>query len=289
MMNIIHTMVKNKLKGGHNMTHKMNLFSNYSQFNHLHAPKYFDWVKDGSGDINVFSDDYVRLHHNTKDGKPKVAMLIEPRTIQPKVYEWIEQHADEFDLIFTHDEKILKLPNAKYIAFMQWYKTYPDTPKTKNISMVCSDKTLCEEHKMRQKLADTLGDKVDHYGLYKGGKYCDYYDCRAEYKFEIVVDNSSSPRWLSEKIANPLASKTVPIYVGNILLPKSLDIEVTGMILVDDIEEAVETVDMILKEPDVWYNDRLEEIEHNYKAIQKHQVFEDWFWLTYKDLLESLL
>ena len=268
---------------------KFNFFSSYPQYNHLHVPKYFDWVKDGSGLINFFSDDEIRFHSNTKNNKPRVAMLIEPRTIQPKIYEWVEKHADEFDLIFTHDERILKFPNAHYIVFMNWYKTYPDALKTKNISMVCSNKTLCEEHKMRQQLADILGNRVDHYGLYKGGYQCDYYECRAEYKFEVVMDNSPSPRWLSEKIANPLASKTVPIYVGNLLIPEPLDLDVRGMILVDDIEETVEIVDDILKNPNMWYNDRIEEINHNYKAIQKHQVFEDWFWMTYKDLLESLL
>ena len=266
--------------------HKLNLFSTYEQFNHLHAPKYFDWVKDGSGSINIFVDDYIRLSGNYPD-LPKVAILIEPRTIQPTIYQWVEEHNTDFDLIFSHDESILKFVNAYPIYFMQWYKTY-DVPKTKPISMVCSDKVLCNEHRQRQRLADILGNKVDHYGMYKGGSYCDYYECRAEYMFEVVIDNNWSGYWLSEKLANPLACKTVPIYLGGKYFPG--DINTNGIIIAESIKDIPSIIDEILKNPYEEYDKRYESILANFINIKtNYQVFEDWFWLRYSYKLKELI
>ena len=264
---------------------RFNLYSYYDQCNHLHVPKYFDWVKDGGGVINFFVDDYIKQQPGVVSNKPDVAMLIEPRTIQPTIYEYVEQHPKDFDIIFSHDEKILKFKNARPIYFMNWYKTY-DVPKTKLISMVCSDKVMCEEHEQRQRLADMLGDRVDHYGKYKGGRYCDYYECRAEYMFEVVVDNNWSGYWLSEKLANPLASKTVPIYLGGKHFPD--DFNMNGIIRVNSVDEIPEIVDKILQNPNEEYTLRLGAVKKNYNSIQRYQVFEDWLWINYKDLLETL-
>lgn len=261
---------------------KFNFYCYYDQFNHLYAPKYFDWVKDGSGEIDFFVDDYVRQQPGIN---PAVAMLIEPRTIQPTIYEYLEQHYDDYNVIFSHDTEILKFDNAHPIYFMNWYKTY-DVPKTKVISMVCSDKAMCDEHRQRQHLADVLGDDVDHYGLYKGGYKCDYYECRAEYMFEVVVDNNWSGYWLSEKLANPLACKTVPIYLGGKHFPN--DIDKDGIIQVNSVDEIPSIISKILQNPIKEYETRIKAIEHNYHAIQRYHVFEDWFFETYKNLLRGV-
>ena len=273
------------------MNPKFNLFSNYSQFNHMHSPRYFDWVKDGTGIINFFVDDYIPKHKEFENDKPNIAMLIEPRTIQPTIYKWVEEHHDEFDIIFTHDDDILLFDNTFEIYFMNWYKSY-DVPKTKAISMVCSDKVMCEEHKARQRLADTLGNTVDHYGTYKQSKRSDYYECRAEYMFEVVVDNNWTGYWVSEKLINPLASKTIPIYKGTMkgYLPDWLDKD--GIIFVEDINEIPNIVNKILQNPTSEYEKRLIAVENNYDIVLSHpsiQVFEDWLWSEYNGLLEDLV
>ena len=268
---------------------KFNLYNVYDQCNHMYAPKYFDWVKDGSGELNFWVDDYiVQQPHIDNYGKPNIAMLIEPRTIQPTIYKYVDQHYSDFDIIFSHDMDILKYPNAYPIYFMNWYKTY-DVPKTKAISMVCSDKGMCEEHQQRRRLADTISSDypiIDHYGRYLGDHYCDYYECRAEYMFEVVVDNNWSGYWLSEKLANPLASKTIPIYLGGKYFPD--DIDLNGIIRVDSTDEMLKVIDRIVQNPNKEYNSRIEAVNHNYETIQKYQVFEDWFYTEYKGLLENV-
>lgn len=272
------------------MKPSFNLFSVYPHFNHMYEPRYFDWVIDGSGCINFFVDDYVIRHKDFKDDKPSVAMLIEPRTIQPTIYKWMEEHHDEFDLILTHDDKMLLHENTEPIYFMNWYKTY-DVPKTKAISMVCSDKNMCIEHKLRQDMANILGDKVDHYGTYKGKK-CDYYDCRAEYMFEVVIDNNWNGYWISEKVMNPLASKTIPIYKGTMrgYFPDWFD--KNGIIIVDDINDIPNIVDEILKDPEGEYKKRLKAVEKNFETVTTYpslQVFENWLWTEYETAFEDLV
>ena len=268
-----------------------NLFSNYEQFNHLHAPRYFEWVEDGYGCLDFFVDDFIKLHKQYTDtNNPKIAMLIEPRTIQPTVYEWVEQHHNEFDIIFTHDDKLLNLDNARQIYFMNYYKVY-DVDKTKAISMVCSDKVLCNEHRQRKKLADKLGNKVDHYGTYKS-TYSNYYDCRAEYMFEVVIDNNWDGYWISEKLMNPLASKTIPIYKGAMkgYMPDWLNKD--GVIFVDDIDDIPKIVDDILTDPKGEYEKRLKAVKENFITVTMHpslQVFENWLWVEYKSLFEDLV
>ena len=266
------------------MIKKYNLFSQYPQCNHIHEPTVMKWVKDGSGLIDFFVDDHCKTDVGT--GKHKVAMLIEPRSIQPEMYEWMLFNSRNFDIIFTHDLEILKhCVNARPINFMNWYASY-DEPKTKDISMVCSDKVMCHEHMERQKMADILGDRVDHYGLYKGGSWADYYECRAEYRFEVVIDNYWQGYWASEKLANALACKTVPIYLGGEHLPR--DIDPFGLIQVKYIGDIPFVVDMVLTHPDKYYERRIDAINHNFEAIQKHKVFEDWLFTEYKTLLEGL-
>ena len=268
------------------MKPKYNLFSFYDQCNHIHAPTAFEWVKDGSGSIDFFVDAYISRNGEFERNKPRVAIMVEPRTIQPEMYEWLPGHYKDFDIIFTHDDELLRLPNAKLMYFMNWYEAY-DVPKTKNISMVCSDKLMCAEHKLRQMLADILGDKVDHYGMYRGGRICDYYECRAEYRFEVVVDNYWQGHWACEKLANPLASKTVPIYLGGKYLPD--DIDTNGIIIADKIMDIPKIVDEVLENPIRAYMDRQVAVERNYNIIRRFKIFEDWLYSEYRELLEGLI
>lgn len=262
-----------------------NLFSRYPQCNHVHAPTAFKWVTDGTGTIDVFIDWDIIQNKLHPRNKPRIAIMVEPRTIQPDTYTWLEGHLSDFDAIFSHDEQILTMPNTHPMYFLNWYECFDD-PKTKNISMVCSDKVMCEEHRQRQQLADLLGDRVDHYGTYRTDKWSSYEECRAAYRFEVVVDNNWTGYWCSEKLANPLASKTIPIYLGGKHLPP--DIDQNGIIIAESISDIPSIVDEILANPLRQYMDRFVAVERNYNIIRRYRIFEDWFYSEYKSLLEGL-
>ena len=85
--------------------------------------------------IEMYNDEFV-----WQSKKDSCVLLIEPRSIIPVVYKYVEQNWRKFKYIFTHDSLLLNnCPNAKLILW-GWgnanYMSFSDRPKTKNISMV---------------------------------------------------------------------------------------------------------------------------------------------------------
>ena len=100
-----------------------------------------------------------------------IAILLEPRSIEPLGYQWIENHPNVFRHIWTYDSKLLQLPQAHFLLWASLWCT-ADIPKTKGISIVSSDKRCCPLHDARIELAKYFdkGDKVDCFGTFRGNK-----------------------------------------------------------------------------------------------------------------------
>lgn len=266
---------------------KIHLYSWYDHFTLTQTPKYIDWVKT-SAPITFYSDSYITEPIVEENA---CALLIEPRSIQPRIYEYMEQHYNDFLYVFTHDSLLLsKIPNGKQIYWGGVYE-YNDIPKTKNISMVSSDKRMCELHKFRLDLANYLQYyNVDCMGNYNGGNKVDTKTIYAPYRFSVVVENYIDDYWFSEKICNCFANKTVPIYVG---ARKINDIfNGHGIIPIEYVGKA-ETIkkiyDTVTKmSPEFAYDVRKDFIEDNYERVKQYTCFEDTFYMMYKDLLEEL-
>ena len=123
---------------------KMKLVSHYTNYG-------CSEVWDGTSPVKCVCDDWVL--RNKREGK-QVALLIEPRPIQPQVYEYMLTHYNEYEYVFTHDSQLLAtLPNAKPIIWGNVWCRSEKPKKTKLISMTSSDKELCELHKIRKDIA----------------------------------------------------------------------------------------------------------------------------------------
>ena len=128
---------------------KVELHSYYDHFpNHKHDIPFEPY-------IDCYNDEFCIKEPIIPDS---IALLIEPRSIIPDVYEWMEKNYRKFKYVFTHDSRLLKAcDNAKLILWGMGnanYNSFNDVPKTKYISMVSSGKELCELHKIRKQLAD---------------------------------------------------------------------------------------------------------------------------------------
>lgn len=219
-----------------------------------------------------------------------IAIMFEPRSIEPRGFEFVDRHPDMFKYIFTHDSKLLRLPNARFFLWCSiWCKA--DVEKTKGISLIATHKRLCELHEARAKLAryfDANG-LVDCYGTYKDplGKegWVDSYTAHAEYKFAIAIENYIDDCWFTEKILNCFSTKTVPIYVGARKINEFFNAD--GIIQVSDwkdIPELVRNLDI-----DAEYEKRKVAIEDNYERVKPYGVnWRDRFFDKYGDLLEEM-
>lgn len=254
---------------------KIKLHSPYNHFpNHI--------PKEGDTYIDCYNDAFV----TSEDIAPgSIALLIEPRPLQPKVYEHIEKHYDRFKYVFTHDGILLeKLPNARLIIWGGvWGWADEEKDFTHPVSMVASWKEEAPVRIERKHLAMELKDTIDCYGTFDGGRFTPTHDIYARYPFSIVIENHIDDYWITEKICNCFSHKTVPIYWG----ARKID----ELFNADGIIKAAGTDDIkrIMRDlkPKDEYSKRQQAIEDNYKRVREYESFEKWFMGKYEKLLEE--
>lgn len=101
-------------------------------------------------------------------------------------------------------------------------KTYDDLAqedapaKTKSLSMISSDKAFTAGHRQRvefvERLTQRLNGNIDHVG--KGTRIPNKWDGLADYKYTVVIENSSFRDYWTEKIADAFLAGCHPFYFG---------------------------------------------------------------------------
>lgn len=261
---------------------KMRLISHYDCYGRK------DYWDDNS-DVYAITDDFVMKNEYKSISKDKkVALLIEPRAIVPEAYEYISRHYDEFKYVFTGDDELLKLPNAKPIIWGGvWYREEnPD--KSKLMCMISSDKEMCELHKERKRIARKYKDKIDVYGTIDGGTYIDD-NIHKDYMYEVVIENDIQDIWFTEKICNCFANMTIPIYYG--ARDIGIYFDTGGMIICKNIEEVEQKIDDILEYKE-WYEEfyssSRDELYRNYELSKQYENFDERFYKTYEKEIEEM-
>lgn len=246
--------------------------------------------------FNIGLDTHFYSHNAMLEtmGNPrhKYGLLIESRAIVPKDYKIFDKNPGlykDFDAIFTYDADILnKVPNAKFFPSCAepWYGTNGRgiidanayLQKSKNVSIVSSDKTYCDLHKFRLNLARRCRDEnlCDTFGTFDGGKPVNIADTLAQYMYSIVIENDISPYFFTERITNCFMSMTIPIYYGATDIGKFFNTD--GIIFIkpgDDIAD-------ILKNCTVQdYKSRTKAILDNFHRVQKYTNIWDFLYNEY--------
>lgn len=265
------------------MKNKMKLVSAYKDYGNPNM-----W--DSSSNVKCVCDE--QIYANKREGK-QVMLLIEPRPIQPNVYEYALQVASEYEYVFTHDSQLLAvLDNARPILWGGVWCRCENPKKTKLISMTSSDKELCELHKERKRIARKYKDKIDVYGTIDGGEYVDALDTLENYMYSVVIENHIDDTWFTEKLLNCFATKTVPIYYGARNIGDYFDPR--GIIQCESIdgEFGVEWwIDDIINNPE-WYDDAYnnsgEFMNTNYELSEQYEKFDEWLYKTYEKEIGEL-
>ena len=232
-------------------------------------------------------------------GKPlkKFAIFVESESIVPYEYTFFDSNSSvskDFNLIFTHSEKLLnKFGNAVFIpGGGVWYGTEKHggaininqcNLKTKNVSIVSSDKSMCKLHDFRKELAIHYkkNNLVGTYGTFDNGKYAQLDEYLTDYRYSIVIENNVSSYWFTEKLLNCFASMTVPIYIGAKKITDFFNQD--GIIQVNDI--SIEAIDKIIRncnEND--YFSRLNAIIDNFNRVKDFLCIEDYIFKKYGNL-----
>lgn len=213
------------------------------------------------------------------EGSPdrRYGFLIESPAIVPKSYKLFDTFKGlekDFDLIFTYSAKLLdKLDNARFVPFCStlWTGSFapPDTyqKKNKNVSILSSNKTMCDLHKYRLQIAQKCKKEhlADTYGTFDGGSLVSLDDTLRDYRYSICIENIIEPYFFTERLACALANQTIPIYIGATKINEFFNTD--GIIQItpnDDMEQ-------VLKQCTVEeYQDRLPAILDNYERVKKY-------------------
>lgn len=254
-----------------------------------HEGKYFFWDRYNYGLPTHF---YGPESMTKPLGKPtvKYGMLTESRTIAPQDYEVFRKHKgleQDFRYIFTYDEKILnEIENARFypVAAGIWNRERKDglyLKKDRDLSILSSDKVMCDLHRFRLELAKTCKKErlADTFGRFDGGDYVQSVDETLDrYRFSLIIENDISDYYFSERLTSCLAAQTIPVYLGARKIGDFFNTD--GMILLEkpDIVEAKRKIAACTREE---YEARLPAVLDNYERVREYENMQDYLYEHY--------
>uniref|UniRef100_A0A6C0CYV5 Uncharacterized protein n=1 Tax=viral metagenome TaxID=1070528 RepID=A0A6C0CYV5_9ZZZZ len=210
-----------------------------------------------NNDIVIFTD-YLINQHN--DNFKNIALLIESPEITQQSYNYVLNNVDKYDLVLTHNKKILDINNDKVklnLYGTTWlHESYQKLyDKSKLCSIISSNKTITSGHKLRHVILEYLvkenidvdkfggnfkklsGTKSKIYTIEHSWKHITNEKILGlkDYMFSITIENCKEDYYFSEKLIDCLLSGTVPIYWG---CPSICDFfNIKGMIIFDTLDE----------------------------------------------------
>jgi|GEM_PF-1436769 len=228
--------------------------------------------------ITIFTDSYILSDVVDKvDSKYKVAWIIENReTNGNRVFDNIESIIDKFDFIITYDDELLNQypDNTEFYPFGGCWvldDNYGIYDKSKLVSMIYSHKTMTTGHKLRHQIANHITDMVDCYGSGCGVDFEYKEEILAPYKFSIVIENTKSDYYFTEKLLDCMAVGTIPIYWGANKIDKFFNVD--GILTFNIIDELDDILSML---SDDLYNDMLPHAIDNLESVKLYDTQEDW-------------
>ncbi len=255
----------------------------------LNKNKYVEWVTDGSAPVSVHVDHAILTPTNPL--KFNIAWLMESSAIIPNIIEHVKNNTngvlDNFNMFMTHDLRLLDI-SEKFVYVptnaLPWIQQKKIFNKSKNISMIGSDKVFCPGHQYRQEIIQKYMGVVDHFGRGFGSKelpwvYMDENEneesgkmlALRDYRYSIAMENDDYDVIFCEKLTDCFATGTIPIFWGS---KKIVDIfNKDGIIFLEDFDIEMCTED--------YYYSKIDAIKENFDLIQNMTSTEDYFYLNY--------
>lgn len=256
---------------GNTFTHLTNGNKGYSV--HGKESKYIEWVQQ-EGEATFYIDDTIDVGISDERSGLKYLWLLESKFIKPGLVESIIENRElvenTYDIIFTHDQRLLSIGDKFKWAPAQgfWIKEPKIYEKSKMISMIASNKRMCEGHIKRLEWVERIGDQVDLYG--RGfNEIANKEDGLCDYMFSVAIENGQYETYFTEKLLDCFATGTIPVYLG------APDIEnhfnMGGIITLSDEFDISEEI----------YYSKLDAIKDNLERAKKMEILEDYIYLRY--------
>lgn len=257
---------------GNTFTHLTNGNKGYSV--HGKESKYIEWVSDGTGEATFYIDSTLAQAQIDNVSGPKYGWLLESQYITPQIVESVkkfpEKYLEIFDVIFTHNQELLKIDSKfKWVPAQGfWIKEPKIYEKSKMISMIASNKQMCEGHRLRLEWVERLWGQVDLYG--RGfNEIANKEEGLCDYMFSIAIENGQYETYFTEKLLDCFATGTIPVYLGAPDIGKYFNKD--GII---DLSEEFDVSD------EIYYN-KMNAIKENLEKAKEMEVLEDFIFTQY--------
>jgi len=240
-------------------------------------PKKIEWVKNNfSAPISIHIDDGLMIPTNKT--KINYGWLSESKTIIPHIYQWainnITYLEENFELIFTNDKSLLSLSNKFKLTIcsaVPWVNDIKIHKKSKLVSMISSNKKMCQEHVKRVEIAEKFKSEIPVFG--RGYNPIVKKEIALnDYCFSIVIENLNYSNGYSEKISDCFATGTIPIYFGSPDIGEVFNSD--GIITYTD---EFKLSDLSF---DLYYS-KINSIKDNYQRIIDFPIAEDYIFENY--------
>lgn len=215
---------------------------------------------------------YTDQHLNECNGG--IGWLLEPYDMQAHNYEYVKVYKDKFKAVWTHEKVLLdNLPNAKFVPHGGCWIKEEDRKlhsKTKNFSIIASNKNLLPGHKLRHLIVKGAGNKVDAYGSgYR--PVLNKIEGLKDYRYHFAIENSKRDFYFTEKLIDSLVTGAIPIYWGCPSINKFFNSD--GFIIFNDLLELKDKLKLCTEE---YYNSKSNAIKENFERAQEYLLTEDW-------------
>jgi hypothetical protein len=143
----------------------------------------------------------------------------------PALFDWMVEGHEAFARVFTHHVPSADPKYVRSYPILPWSvdRSYdelmsePMPDKTRGVSWIASNLALMPGHRKRNALREFLmrkrPPKVEIFG--RGVRYIENkWDALAPFRYSLAIENSSSPDYWTEKVADCFLSWTLPLYDG---------------------------------------------------------------------------
>jgi len=237
------------------------------------TPKYVEWDKLGNANISIHIDNGIRYPINKL--KKNYAWIVESSAFIPDLINWISKNVsyleDNFELIFTHDKRLLDLSNKFRLVICNaapWIIDRKIHNKSKLISMIGSTNKFFGGHIYRHQIMEKYKNQMDCFGIghnpikNKEEGLNDYY-------FSIAMENDNYPNIFCEKITDCFATGTIPIFWGTPTIGEFFN--ENGIIMLTDNFKAEDlSTDL--------YHSKMEYIKENFERAINLPTAEDYIY-----------
>lgn len=229
---------------------------------------------------NFYVDD--QIFQLPEYSNKNIAILLEAKSINPKLYERFMNDNrvwNRYELIMTHDRSLLSFDDKfRYVPMgMTWIKQPAIREKSKLVSMISSNKRMCDGHVYRLEWVRKLRNQLDLYGIgfaRIGGKE----DGLDAYMFSVAIENGHYSGYFTEKLIDCFATGTIPIYYGDPDIGKIFD-ENGIIVLTEDFDISTLT-------PELYYS-KIESVRNNLEISKKYWSIQDYIYENHLKQLEE--